>query len=222
MTNLVLITSVINITNNPLSYTKTRSVFTSEERFKQTKKTIQTIKEKIPNNKIFLVECSNISNDTEKYLIENVDYFINFYQNFDIRKNIESQSKSLGENTLIIKAIDYLNNNNIEYSNFYKISGRYFLSDTFDYNNFKNEKIIVKNINNDKNNVITSLFKIPKKNLNEYYLFLINNYQMMIQCIGAEVLFAMFLNKMNYENVNSLESIGVTGNIAVSNDFCEM
>ena len=50
MNNLVLITSVICTTNNPLSYINTRSIYSHEERFEQTKKTIQTIREKIPNS----------------------------------------------------------------------------------------------------------------------------------------------------------------------------
>ena len=42
MINLVLITSVINTPNKQLSYSKIRSVFNRNERFKQTKKTIKT------------------------------------------------------------------------------------------------------------------------------------------------------------------------------------
>jgi len=61
MINLVLITSIVNTPNLPLSYTKTRSVFTTEERFTQTKKTILSVKEKIPNCKILIVECSKLS-----------------------------------------------------------------------------------------------------------------------------------------------------------------
>tara|TARA_B110000208_G_C11756952_1_gene425495 strand:+ start:1233 stop:1397 length:165 start_codon:yes stop_codon:yes gene_type:complete len=52
MINLILITSIINTPNKPLSYSKIRSVFTRKERFEQTKKTIQSIKEKIPEYKI--------------------------------------------------------------------------------------------------------------------------------------------------------------------------
>ena len=50
MNNLILITSVICTTNKPLSYTNNRSVYSHEERFEQTKKTIETVKEKIPVN----------------------------------------------------------------------------------------------------------------------------------------------------------------------------
>ena len=49
--NLVLITSVVCTPNIPLSYINTRSCYTHDERFEQTKKTIKTIKEKIPNIK---------------------------------------------------------------------------------------------------------------------------------------------------------------------------
>ena len=48
MSNLVLITSVINTPNLPLSYSKVRSVFTREERFEQTKKTVESIKKTYP------------------------------------------------------------------------------------------------------------------------------------------------------------------------------
>ena len=41
-TSLILITSVIDTPNAPLSYTNTRSVFTRQQRFEQTKKSIQT------------------------------------------------------------------------------------------------------------------------------------------------------------------------------------
>ena len=49
-------------------------------------------------------------------------------------------SKSLGEGTMTNHAIKYLRQNNIYFDNFFKISGRYWLSDNFMYNNFNNDK----------------------------------------------------------------------------------
>ena len=63
MDNLVLITSIINTPKTPLSYSKIRSVYTRNERFEQTKKTIESIKEKIPNHKILIVECTDFNED---------------------------------------------------------------------------------------------------------------------------------------------------------------
>jgi hypothetical protein len=77
--NITLITSIIDTPNTPLSYTNTRSVFSKEERFEQTKKTILSIRNKIPNNKIFLVECSKLTLEENNYFLSNVDYFLNIY-----------------------------------------------------------------------------------------------------------------------------------------------
>ena len=78
--NLVLITSVINPPNRPLSYSSCRSIYSPNERFIQTQKTISSIREKIPNSKIFIAECSQLTSEQETYLTANSDYllFINY------------------------------------------------------------------------------------------------------------------------------------------------
>ena len=128
MNNLVLITSVISTTNNPLSYINNRSVYSHLERFEQTKKTIESVKEKIPNSKIIIVECSNLNEEIINYLIKNSDYFLNLYNNQKIRNNISHISKSLGEGTMTLCALKFIIQNNIEFNNLIKISGRYWLS----------------------------------------------------------------------------------------------
>jgi len=221
MNNLVLITSVICTPNTPLSYTNARSVYTNEERFHQTKITIETIKQKIPNVKIMIVECSNLSFEQEDYLKKNVDYFLNLINENQKKNNIYSKSKALGEGTMTIEAIDYIQKNNILFDNFYKISGRYWLSDNFNYSNFDNNNIIVHNINNDVNNTCTSLYKLNKTNIIDFYNFLISNMKLMFECIGYEVLFAMFLKIPKSNNIIHLNKIGVNGRISVSNDFID-
>ena len=66
--NLILVTSVINTPNKALSYSKIRSVFSRKERLEQTKKTINSIKHYIPDHKIFLVECSDFTEEEENIL----------------------------------------------------------------------------------------------------------------------------------------------------------
>ena len=67
MDSFVLITSVINTPNTPLSYTNTRSVFSRQDRFEQTKKTIKSVREKLSNSKIIIVECSDFNEEESKY-----------------------------------------------------------------------------------------------------------------------------------------------------------
>ena len=198
MNNLVLITSIIKTPNIPLSYTNVRSVYSHNERYEQTKQTIKSIKEKIPNCKIILVECSELDCDEHLYLKNNVDYFINLINNPNDIKNIYSRSKSLGEGTMTMRAIEFIFNNKIVFDNFFKLTGRYWLSSNFLYNNFENDKIIIRRINNDINNVNTSLYKLNYQNVEKFYNFLCNNIDLMKQCICYEVLFALFLKQIVY------------------------
>jgi hypothetical protein len=214
MNNLVLITSIIKTPDTPLSYTSTRSIFTHDERFEQTKKTIQTIREKIANSKILIVECSELDNEQDEYFKKNCDYFLNLYENESFRNNIYSASKSLGEGTMTINAIEYIEKNNIEFENFFKITGRYWLSENFNYENFINTDIIVHNIYGDINNTATSLYKLNKINIHNFYEFLIQNMNLMHKCVSYEILFSMFLNLPKENKVIHLNKIGVNGYIS--------
>lgn len=219
--NIIFVSSVIHTPNIPFSYIDTRSIYNSKERFEQTKKTLDSIK-KIPNSIIFIVECSPLENEEKEYLINYSDIFVNLYELNDtnINNNVYSLSKSLGEGTLTIYALNYLIRNNIQFDNFYKLSGRYWLNSNFNYELFNNDKIVVKKINNDINNLVTILYKLPKVLINEWLCFLLNSTYDMNNCIGAEVLFAKFINSTQYEKI-FIEKIGVSGNVAVSGDIID-
>ena len=221
MNNLVLITSIIKPPNKELSYTKIRSVFTPEERFQQTKNTITHIKNKIPNVKILLVECSELSEEEFYYFNNNCDYVLNLINEPNYVNNIYSISKSLGEGTMTICALDFIQKNNIIFDNFFKITGRYWLSTSFDYNNFNNNDIVIHHINNDINNVCTSLYKLHHININDFSIFLINNIELMTHCIGYENLFALFLKNIFPNKIITLQKIGINGYISVSNDLID-
>lgn len=221
MNNIVLITSIIKIPNIPLSYTKTRSVYSHNERYEQTKKTIQSVKDKISNCKIILVECSPFDENELVYFKNNVDYFINLIENSDDVNNIYSLSKSLGEGTMTMRAIEFIFVNQIKVDNFFKLTGRYWLSENFIYNNFENMLNVVHYINNDINNVATSLYKLNYSTLYKFYDFLYNNIHLMKQCVGYEVLFALFLKHINPNMILHKDKIGVNGLISVSHDFVD-
>lgn len=221
MSNLVLVTSIIKTPNLPLSYTNVRSVYSHSERYEQTKLTIQSIKEKIPNCKIILVECSHLDSEQCSYLKNNVDYFINLIDKPNDVKNIYSPSKSLGEGTMTMRAIEFIFNNKIEFNNFFKLTGRYWLSSNFLYNNFENDKNVIHYINNDINNVATSLYKLKYHTLERFYNFLCNNIHLMNQFIGYEVLFALFLKQIDKNTIVHMDKIGVNGFISVSHDLVD-
>ena len=221
MTNLVLITSIIKTPNKPLSYTQTRSFYTPEERFEQTKKTIETIKEKIPDCKIFIVECSDLSENEHNYFIKNSDYFLNLINNESAKEDIYSYSKSLGEGTMTIYAIEYIIQNNIQFENFFKISGRYWLSDTFDYKKFDNKNCVIR-CYCQNSGTFTALYKLPSLNVVENYKnFLLKKRNDMINCIGYEMLFYNFIKEFYSDNFILISPIGLSGYVSVTqNEFC--
>lgn len=217
MNDLVLITSIIKPPNTPLSY-GVRSVYTCEQRLEQTKLTIQSINEKMIGAKIFIVECSELNEDEVNYFSQNSTYFINLYNDIDLRNKMHSSSKSLCEGTMTICALNFLIENNIQYDNLIKISGRYYLSENFDINNFINNHIVIKYIDNNINNVFTGLYKIPKIYVENLNIFLQNSHNKMLEFIGYEVLFAEFIKTLPENKIN-INPIGLKGYVSVSNDL---
>ena len=215
MNNLVLITSVINTPNKQLSYSKTRSVFTRKERYEQTKKTIDSIKEQIPNYKIMIVECTDFTNEEKSYFEKECDYILNLWDRKELHSSIFGESKSLGEGTMTIEALKYIIENNFKCDNLFKICGRYWLNDKFDYKLFDNFYLIFKKIDENINNIFTSFYKIPINNIALLLDFLIKREIDMKNKIGFEILFGNYLKHIHYNNVKFIDIIGYEGNVTV-------
>jgi hypothetical protein len=217
MSELVLITSIINTPNKPLSYTNTRSVFSRKERFEQTKLTIQSIKNKIPNNKILIVECSDFTEEEKIYFEKECDYILNLWNNTELHSDIFGLSKALGEGTLTMQGFRYINENNIRYANLFKISGRYWLNDKFDYNIFNNQSLIFKIP--DGGSICVVLYKIPNYIQEPLDTFLKANYFNMKNCICYEELILNFLKSIDHKNILLFDKLGVSGYFAVHGMF---
>jgi hypothetical protein len=130
--DVVYVTSVINTGNNPWNYTHTRSVFTPEDRYTQTLQSILSVRQKLPNAIIILVECSDIPIEWTNTLQERVDYFIQLYDKEDIRKVcLESDKKGYGELLQTQAVLDLIREKNIVFRRLFKLSGRYWLNDSF-------------------------------------------------------------------------------------------
>ena len=197
MSNLVLITSVINTPNKPLSYSKVRSVFTREERYEQTKKTIQSIKEKIPDCKLMIVECTDFTEEEKDYFEKECDHVLNLWERKELHPKIFGIGKALGEGTMTIKALEYIIENKFNYDNLFKICGRYWLNNDFDYNIYNNNNLVFKKIAGNINNIFTSFYKISYDNTKILLNFLIQTEINMKRLIGYEVLFSHYLKYIN-------------------------
>lgn len=133
--NLVVVTSVIN----PYDV----SMYNSDERLEQLiHKTINSIKNKIPDSYIAVIEGSYLTDDQKKLLKQsNIDSLIYI--------DIKNHNKNSGELTLLLNFfkseffLDIKNKYNIKTIN--KISGRYWLNDKFNFEDYEeNDCVILK------------------------------------------------------------------------------
>ena len=133
-----IITSVISFSDNKLSYSDKRSVFSPEERISQTLRTISTIRDKVPQAKIILVELGNLPQDHFKMV---VDHYLFLGKKFKVRHAVKSKHKGLGEAIGLLFAL-----RNIKQLSgiCFKISGRYFLNDKFNIDDWQQGKFCCK------------------------------------------------------------------------------
>lgn len=217
--NLVIITSVINTINKPLSYTNTRSVFTVEQRFNQTITSIESVRKKIKNSYIVLVEGSQIDEKYETILKKNVDHYYNVSDNIEIKNNIDSPSKLRGEVSLIFS---YLSSNFFDKSLFKtisKLSGRYYIADIFiDMEEYMKHNDILYYSCNDIA-MSTVFYSLNINHFDDYYNSLYHIYKNLNfyenQSI-ENVLYSLWLKNKNFNNIGV---IGVCGNVAINNIF---
>lgn len=174
MSDLFLIVSVINSGCAPWSYSKIRSNFSSDERYVQTLETIKSIRKYSANSKILLVDCSELSEEKNKQLETEVDYYYQLNSEKEINNLCHtSPKKGLGESLITIKAVEFIKLENMQFDRFFKISGRYKLDDRFDSSAFSyNEYTFCKEKHASpalsKNRHCTILYCVPKNLIDSY------------------------------------------------------
>jgi len=216
MRDIFLITSVINTGVERWSYTDVRSIYSPKERFEQTLKTIESIRNLNDNTLIMLVECSDISSDMEDILRSKVDIFINCIDNEEARNAcLYSNKKGYGEVVKIYLALNYILKNNIEFDRFFKISGRYVLNDMFDKINYSFDKYTFGVLGILYNYVPSTLYSVPHILLMEYHNILVecmNIYKNNVTSLEV-LLGSMCIPK------HIIKNVGVSGYCAVDNTF---
>lgn len=184
-----------------------KGVYNTQERFDQTIKTINSIKGLKLNTYIILCDNSHISNNYKDELLKNVDLFIQCNNSMD--------NKSYSESQQMIQIIE--NINKLKYDVFFKISGRYFLKNDFDFNQYNNDKINFREFNyNGRLCYSTVLYSFSKK----HEQFMKSNYERFIIERNSVDIETGLYNMIN-NVVNKIEHLGVAGNISPSGEYIE-
>jgi hypothetical protein len=196
--NIVMISSLIKTTSDPLTYTNTRSVYTHEERFEQTMKTIASVRKYIPKSQILLIDCSEFTENEEMLLKKECDCLLNAYHIENICNIMRNgPSKSFAEATQTHIVIEYLINNNILFKNFFKISGRYQLNEKFNYDLYDNDKNVGRIQPDMPTYFLTSFYKLNKDTVIKLNNTILNNISALKKGIPYEEFFHIFMNSSN-------------------------
>ena len=220
MNDLVLITSVINTGKVGWSYTQTRSSYSPEERYNQSLQTIDSIRKYLPGAKIVFVECSEIPDEYTMTLMSKVEYFVNQYNIAEAREAcLETNKKGFGEAIQTKLAIEYIIQNNLTFNRFFKISGRYFLTDMFVSDKYRTDVYTFKKRADTGNHIIvisTVVYSFPMAFIHNFYsrISAVVEYYKTHGPRGFEELLPIIC-----EPRNEIEIIGAAGLVAVNDEY---
>ena len=116
-------------------------VYKPEERLTQTVATIHSIRARVPEAGIVIMECTGVAPtaEQEQTLRENCDYYLDYTTNPDVQAIYKSTDnwdivKNGTEIMVFGQALELLAKHNIvsNYDRIHKMSGRYLLNDKFD------------------------------------------------------------------------------------------
>jgi hypothetical protein len=215
--NIVIITSKIIVSQNKLSYIKNRSIYSIEERYKQTLETIESIRKYIPNSYIIMFDNTEFEENIYKKISNVVDVFINPINDKYIYEytNI-CPYKQIAELSQLKYILHYISNKKIKFTNLFKISGRYIINSNFDYNKYKNNNNIMKKNNNvnDRLYYYTCFYKIHYDNFNDYInsINTVFNKCLIDDIYAGNDLEVNFPHHLSFKQINTL---GITQRISV-------
>ena len=133
MQPLVIINSKIIVSDKPLSYSTSRSIYTPDERFEQTIESIASVRNSLPEAKLLLLDNSILESRWKRELENTVDFFINPFDDNELKFDTDYHpTKAVGELAQLIRIFEFLKSFRQNWSRIYKLTGRYRLNDDFD------------------------------------------------------------------------------------------
>jgi NADH:ubiquinone oxidoreductase subunit C len=162
---------------------------------------------KIKDKKILFIEGSETDKEYEKTIKNSVDIYINIKNDHQLKKIIDGLSKGRAEATLTIEALKYLNRE--EFDNIFKISGRYYLNNSYEDSVFDENVSIFKL---SSGSFVTIFYKINKKDFKLYLKTLDHVFS------SGKMYEVVFFNA--FKNIaKEINNIGVAGEVSVDGNF---
>lgn len=203
--DVFIVTSVVSPTTKPLCYNPIRSIYTPEERADQTLNTILSIREQHSKEcKIVVVELGLNKNIAFDSLAREADTILYLGDLFWVRWACDTKFKGLGEAVGLLAASSYLKDKG---SYFYKISGRYYLTQDYNKSLWDRSLFNFKRYNED---VSTRLYGFPIECFNYWQRALAKAIPFLMFGKQIESALPKFIPK---EYVNYMGQLGIEGHV---------
>lgn len=209
---LFIITSVINCTTNPLSYASKRSIFSIDDRAKQTLKTIESIRTNVPDSKILLIELG-FKKDLPYNIESLVDHYLYLGHKKIIRRAADGPFKGLGEALGLYLGDRAIQSFQADY--YYKISGRYYLDENFNETDWNSETYTARR---QLGGICTVLYGFPKHLYQNWRSSLKESIPSLLKAQSLEAVQARYLE----QPINYLTHVGVSGQLSVTGKFMSL
>lgn len=206
---IFLITSTINTSPRPLgeNTSRVRSAYSPDQRFKQTLKTIESIRQRVPDALVLLLENSKLLTHQHSVLESVCDKLILFSEDNVAVTLRDGPNKGAAEAYLLMNAQSLVKQYDCKI--LFKLSGRYLLSERFDIDRFPVDRFGFL----ERDGVVsTRLYSVPGDLLKLYERQLSASFLATRFGVSIEDVIARGL-KTN--QIKFLDPIGVSGPLAV-------
>jgi len=196
------------------------SVYKPEERVEQTLKTIESVRQHIPNSYICLTDCGipALEGELKEKLVNAVDKFIDFSKDTTVNwisQNIQHQDtvKNLTELMVVGKFFKLAKDNNWfqDCQRIFKVSGRYWLTDNFNITRYEKEDAQGK-------------YVVSKKMLSQFPAHVTGNqslqYMLRVYSFDSKLL-EDFISRINIMSSYMQERVNAGGYIDIEHLFCK-
>ena len=195
------------------------SVYSPEERVEQTLKTVESVRERIPNAIICMTDCGipGIEGDLKDKLVKSVDKFIDLSKDPNVNwiaNNISHQDtvKNLTELVVVSKFFKLAKKREwfSHCDRLFKVSGRYWLTDKFDITRYEQPDAIGKYVVSKK-----MLSQFPKSVTEQTLQYMLRVYSFDITQLDD------FIEKLDTMSKHMQERVNGGGYIDIEHLFCK-
>ena len=206
-----IISSAIYLSQKKILGGAARSAFTPEVRTTQTIETIRSIRRKVSDAFIILMELGKEKNIASE-LTALADKYVYVGNRRIVRWAADGRSRGLGEAIGLIVSKDQIHT---DADFFFKMSGRYFLTDDFDASQWNGNSFFARKYGN---GISTRLYGFHREFFNDWQKALTRS---LFQLYLSRSIEDVFPAKFGREKIREIKKIGLAGYVAPNGSYLE-